>query len=712
MRILKANKFGSGLAPKTCEQWSEGEIVAAATRKKIQRLQRGAQTIYPRRQDLDASTDPIKMKTGKKIAAPFRPLLNVGAVKTLLGQQTLTALEGAIEGVIIVRKDNGRILYVNRSAGRMFGYSPKEMRGLAFRILHPVADFPNIMDSFAAFARGDVKLATAVPCLRRDGTLFWSDISGVRMVIAGVSCLIGFFSDISGQKAARDAHAEAQTLFASVFNAVPDILGIQDMEHGVIRYNEAGYRFLKVDAASVQGRKCYELIGRSAPCDHCATSETYRTKKPAQLEKFVESMGIWLDVRSYPILDTQGNLKGIVEHLRDITLQKRAEMELLKTEKLSSLAILAGGIAHDFNNLLAGIYGNLDMARSVSRSPQVNEFLDATIKTMGRARTLTQQLLTFAKGGTPVRSVARLDEFLRETAKFAFSGSRTSWTLAIEEGLWASNFDQDQMSQVIDNILINAQQAMPLGGRVEIAAANVTLEKNEDPALASGRYVRISIRDSGVGIATEHLSRIFDPFFTTKQQGSGLGLTTSFSIVQQHGGAIRAESELEKGSTFHVYLPACELDAEPGPMPEPEAAHGQGRILVMDDEEILRDTIGAVLENHGYQVVAAADGAEALRFFENGLARGEGFDAVILDLTVPGGIGGKDVIGELRKRNRNMPIFVSSGYANDPILARPREFGFTASLVKPFKSQSLLALLARHLPGLQAIPRPHREQGN
>ncbi|HSQ34744.1 MAG TPA: PAS domain S-box protein [Candidatus Binatia bacterium] len=627
-------------------------------------------------------------------------------MKTLLGQQALTALEGAIEGVIIVRKDNGQIMYVNRSAGRMFGYSPKEMRGLAFRVLHPAEDYANIMESFDAFRRGDVKLATAVPCLRRDGSRFWSDISSIGMVVAGVPCLIGFFSDISGQKEARDSSAEAQTLFASVFNAVPDVLGIQDTKHGIIRYNEAGYRFLNVDAESVQGRKCYELIGRNAPCDHCATSETYRTKKPAQLEKFVESMGIWLDVRSYPIFDTQGNLKGIVEHLRDITLQKRAEAELLKTEKLSSLAILAGGIAHDFNNLLAGIYGNLDMARSVSRSPQVNEFLDATIKTMGRARALTQQLLTFAKGGVPVRRVARLDDFLNETAKFAFSGSRISWALDIEEGLWACNYDPDQMGQVIDNVLINAQQAMPLGGRVTMTAANVTLKENEDSTLASGRYVRISIRDSGVGISAEHLSRIFDPFFTTKQQGSGLGLATSFSIIQQHGGAIRAESDLEKGSTFYVFLPACALKEESGPVSEPEPLRGQGRILIMDDEEMLRDIIGAVLRNQGYQVVGATDGAEALRLFDAGLSQGEGFAAVILDLTIPGGMGGKDVIGELRKRDREVPIFVSSGYADDPILARPQEFGFTASLIKPFTSQSLLALLGRYLPGSSIDPRP------
>jgi PAS domain S-box-containing protein len=668
------------------------------TRKKSQQRNHAAPAARRRQKGPGAAQKPRKKEAGKEKSAQTRVRRKAAAVKTLLGQQALTALEGAIEGVVIVRKDDGQLLYANRSAGRLFGYSPKEMRGLTLRALHPAEDLAKITESFAAFARGDIRLATDVPCLRRDGRRFWADISGLRMAIAGVSCLIGFFSDISEQKEARDSSAEAQTLFASVFNAVPDVLGIQDMTHGIIRYNEAGYRFLNMDSEGVQGRKCYELIGRRGPCEHCATSETYRSKKPAQIQKFVESMGIWLEVRSYPIFDKQGELKGIVEHLRDITLQKRAEAELLKTEKLSSLAVLAGGIAHDFNNLLAGIYGNLDMARSISRSAQVNEFLDATIRTIGRARGLTQQLLTFAKGGEPVRRLARLDGFLSETAKFAFSGSSMSWTLDIEKGLWACNYDPDQMGQVIDNILINAQQAMPLGGRVTMTAANVMLGKNEDPALASGRYVRISIRDSGTGIPAEHLPRIFDPFFTTKQQGSGLGLATSFSIVQQHGGAIRVESELEKGSTFHIYLPACDMREESEPVAEPETFRGQGRILVMDDEEMLRDTIGAVLRNQGYQAVAAADGAEALRLFDAGLGRGEEFAAVILDLTVPGGLGGKEVIAESRKRNPGLPIFVSSGYAEDPILSRPRDFGFTDSLKKPFTSQSLLALLARYLP--------------
>jgi PAS domain S-box-containing protein len=615
----------------------------------------------------------------------------------LIPSAAFSLLDGAIEGVVIVVEASRRLRYANPSAGRMFGRSPQEMLHLTLDDLHPQEERAALRESFAAICRGDVKLATAVPCQRRDGSRFWADIGAARLVIDGTPCIIGFFTDVSGQKEAREAQADAQELLAGVFNAVPDILGLQDTQHGVLRYNDAGYRFLNVAPEAVQGRKCFELIGRSEPCEQCATSETYRTLQPAKLEKYLADLGVWLDVRSYPLFDAHGDLKGIVEHLRDITLQKRAEAELLRSEKLSSLAILAGGIAHDFNNLLGGIYGNIEMARAFALSRQAQDYLDASLKTMGRARALTQQLLTFAKGGAPVPRVARLEGFLRETVSFASSGSRASCTVDIEPGLWACRYDAGQFAQVIDNILINAQQAMPGGGTVWLTARNAQVGDGERPGLAPGRYVHIAIRDQGVGIPAEHLSRIFDPFFTTKQLGSGLGLATSFSIVRQHGGHLLAESELGKGSVFHVFLPASAEPLEAPPEPESARAAAAGRILIMDDEAMLRETIGAMLQSHGYETVLAADGAEALRIFDSSLGSGNPFSAVILDLTVSGGMGGRETIVELRRRDAKIPVFVASGYADDPILARPQEYGFTASIPKPFTRKALIGIVCQYL---------------
>ena len=610
---------------------------------------------------------------------------------------TLKILEGTVEGVVIAEMKSNKIRYVNGSSCRMFGFERKEFLSLTIDHIHPAEYWENVQAAFASMQRGEIKMATSVPCRRKNGSTFWADISSARVTIDGTPCLVGFFSDTTDKKAARDSNAEAQALLASVFNAVPDILGIQDMQHGMVRYNEAGYRFLQTDTDGIRGKRCYELIGRKQPCVQCATSETYRTQKPAQLEKFVDSLGIWLDVRSYPIFDPEGNLRGIVEHLRDITRQKHAEAELVRTEKLASLAILAGGIAHDFNNLLGGIYGNLEMARTASLNPEASAFLDASLKTMNRAKGLTQQLLTFAKGGAPIRKAAGLDGFLNETVNFALSGSRLSCAIDIEAGLWACEYDASQLGQVVDNILINAQQAMPMGGAIEVTARNVMVGANESTALAAGRYVRISFRDHGVGIPGDLLEKIFDPFFTTKQQGSGLGLATSFSIIKQHGGTIAVESELGKGSVFTVYLPACAAPAESEHPAAAEPACQAGRILVMDDEEILRETISAMLQHHGYETTLAANGAEALRLFAASAESGAPFAAVIVDLTVPGGMGGREVVAEIRKRDKDIPVFVASGYTDDPILAQPQEYGFTASITKPFTRKDLIAIICNYL---------------
>jgi len=610
---------------------------------------------------------------------------------------TLDVLAGAVEGVMIAEKESKKIRYVNESICKMLGYDAEELLKLTIRAIHPAQNLPDVLNDFDAQSRGEIPIAVSIPCLRKNGSVFWADISTVRLKFDRTPCIVGFFSDVSERKAARDAGEEAEALFSSVFNTVPDILGIQDIHHGIIRYNESGYRFLNTDAESVRGKKCYELIGRDGPCDRCATSETYLTKKPARLEKFVESLGVWLDVRSYPILDHDGNLKGIVEHLRDITREKRVEEEMVKSEKLASLAILSGGIAHDFNNLLGGIYGYLEMARTASQNPEVNGYLDSTLKTMNRARGLTQQLLTFAKGGSPVRKTASLDGFLRETTTFALSGSSISCTLDIADGLHACAFDANQMGQVIDNILINAQQAMPMGGTIFVSAGNVTIREGDVHALPAGRYVRISIRDKGVGIPSEILGRIFDPFFTTKQKGSGLGLATSYSIVKQHNGRIEVESEPGMGSTFHIFLPASEPVASASGAKPADAQQNTGRILIMDDEEVVRGMIAAMLQHHGYDTVLAAEGTQALRLFDENIVNGTPFLAVILDLTIRGGMGGKETVLEIRKRDPDIPVFVASGYAEDAVVSRPREYGFTDSIAKPFTRKALIEILCKYL---------------
>ncbi|MBN1307601.1 MAG: response regulator, partial [Chitinispirillaceae bacterium] len=350
-------------------------------------------------------------------------------------------------------------------------------------------------------------------------------------------------------------------------------------------------------------------------------------------------------------------------------------------------------IAHDFNNLLGGIYGYLDIAIATTKEPAIAEYLQKTLSTMNRARGLTHQLLTFAKGGSPIRKVDRLMPFIEDAARFALSGSNVSCDFDIRPDLWQCEFDRTQIGQVIDNLVINAQQAMPLGGKIGIAAQNITFMKNEHPPLAEGGYVRLTVIDRGIGIPRENLSRIFDPFFTTKTKGHGLGLATCYSIVKRHGGCIEVESELGKGSTFHVFLPAAAETVTAVDTAEPATHHGTGTILVMDDEAVIRDTLGMILKSFGYSVVAKNNGAEALDFFRTETSAGRKFSAMIFDLTIAGGTGGKEAVKEIRKIDMAVPVFVASGYADDPVMAQPAKYGFTASICKPFTAGELAMVL-------------------
>jgi PAS domain S-box-containing protein len=397
----------------------------------------------------------------------------------------------------------------------------------------------------------------------------------------------------------------------------------------------------------------------------------------------------------------------------DITGRKQAEAERLKleqqmqqTQKLESLGILAGGIAHDFNNLMGGIFGYIDLANEESDNRKVTMYLSKAMNTIDRARGLTAQLLTFAKGGAPVQKITPLFPFVQETANFALCGSNVSCCFDIAENLLSCNIDKNQISQIIDNIVINAQQAMPGGGAITISAKNIVLEIHEHFTLAPGDYVKISISDSGIGIPKEIVPRIFDPFYSTKTKGHGLGLTTCYSIINRHGGAIDVESEQGKGSTFHIYLPASKKS---GIVNAPSVVRhtGSGTIIVMDDEEVMRDSIRKMLEKLGYSVECKNNGKEVVEFFLNVTKNKHDISGLILDLTVPGGMGGKEAIAEIRKLNAKIPVFVTSGYADDPIIKNPAEYGFTASICKPFRKFELAEMFEKHLnPGHKARKTP------
>ena len=390
--------------------------------------------------------------------------------------------------------------------------------------------------------------------------------------------------------------------------------------------------------------------------------------------------------------------RRILTLCRDITDKKRMEENLNKSEKLESLGILAGGIAHDFNNLLTGIFGFIDVARlynTSGASDKVSVNLTKALDVFNRARALTQQLLTFSKGGLPVKKVLALPQLLTNTTNFVLSGSMVGARFSFPENLWPCEIDENQIGQVIDNIVINARQAMPTGGALVITAENVPRGSPVPAPLAPGDYVKVSVRDSGTGISREYLPRIFDPFFTTKQEGSGLGLATAYSIIKKHEGIIEAESELGTGATFHIYLPALPSAAIETPSSGTKKHRGEGAVLVMDDEDFVRDVAVELLKTMGYSVDTAASGAEAIEKYRAALASPTPYRFCILDLTIPNGMGGKDAVQALLSLDPSVTAVAASGYSQDPVMTDPQAFGFRDKIRKPFTKEELGEVLER-----------------
>jgi nitrogen-specific signal transduction histidine kinase/ActR/RegA family two-component response regulator len=401
-----------------------------------------------------------------------------------------------------------------------------------------------------------------------------------------------------------------------------------------------------------------------------------------------------------PILDDAGNLLGVVLVFRDMTEKLKLAETLHRVQNVESIGVLAGGIAHDFNNVLTGIFGNISLARRCAQDGKLAEtykILTRAMDVFDRAKGLTQQLLTFSKGGVPVRNIQNLGILIRNSTEFALSGSSVSATFGIAEDLWFCDCDAGQIGQVVDNLVLNAKQATPKGGTVEVGAGTRVLAPGtEDIASPRGNFVEIVIHDNGTGMPQEILSKIFTPFFSTKSTGNGLGLAAVYSIVQRHDGWVEVESESGVGSTFHVFLPA-----DPGSTVEcpddsshlPDFSSRKGRILVMDDQEYIVHFMTEMLEFLGYEPTTTRNGIEAVQAFRLAEEEDDPFLVCILDLTIPGGMGGKDTAKEILAIRPDALLVASSGYTDNPAVIEPSGHGFTASLIKPFRMEDLALVL-------------------
>ncbi len=608
-----------------------------------------------------------------------------------------------IREVLIVLDNRLRIVSANRSFYETFQTAPEKIEG---RFIHELADQVWNIPEFLALLekilmhsnhQAGLELDHEFPVLGRRVMLI--NARWVYEERGETDRILLAMSDITERKRAEEAlAAEKERLAVTLWNIGEGVI-VADIRGTIGLLNRTAEQLTGWTAEEAIGRRIDEVFQAvdERTLEPCGNPVALVLQQGAPRHRSRHKILVSRDGTERPLGETvapvrdgHGDIIGVVIVFRDLTAERRVEEDLAKNERLESVGVLAGGIAHDFNNTLTAIEGNILVAKAhVPEDRKAYERLVEAEKAAHRARDLTRQLLTFARGGQPIKKVLQLADLLTESTLFALSGSKVRAAFSIPVDLWPVEADEDQLKQVINNLVINGDQAMPEGGTLTVSAENVALADDEVLTLAPGDYVRVRISDTGVGIPREHAAKIYEPYFTTKQTGSGLGLTVAYSIVRNHGGIIEVEPRAsEPGTTFTVYFPAShEPVREEAAVAEP-ARRGNERILWMDDEEMIREVGEEMLNILGYRGAFASDGAEAIELFEKAVA-GDRFDAVILDLTTPTGLGGVETIRRLLEIDPDVRAIVCSGYSNDPVMANYRDYGFSGVLTKPFSLQNL-----------------------
>jgi len=550
-------------------------------------------------------------------------------------------------------------------------------------------------------------LALKKPVRRQDWTLrsrHYDVLATPILDDAGdVAQVVLAYLDISERQESARALAESEERYRDLFENAHDLIQSVAPDGSFIYVNRAWLETLGYTAAEVPRLSMFDVIAPECR-EHCQGlfRDILAGKDVGHFEvtfQTKDGRAVLLEGTTNCKIEngTPLSTRGI---FRDVTQSRQMEVEAARAQQLESLGGLAGGIAHDFNNMLTAILGNLTLARL--RSPPEGEVvarLEEAERATLRARDLTQQLLTFSRGGAPVRREVHAEDLAAEAARFALAGSSSECVVKAADGLWSAELDPAQVGQVIQNLVLNADQSMPDGGKISVWLENEEVGQGSLLPLAPGRYVRIAVTDEGAGILPEHATRVFDPYFTTKPSGTGLGLATAFSIVQRHAGHLTFTSRVGHGTTFSVYLPATGRLCGPlCPDPDPPS-RGGGRVLLMDDEEMIRAAAGDMLEFLGYRVEMARDGEEALQMYQERQRAGERFDAVVMDLTVPGGMGGREAAERLLALDSEARIVASSGYSNDPIMAEPQRYGFCGVAAKPYRLDTIAAVLRDAVSG-------------
>lgn len=609
---------------------------------------------------------------------------------------------------------NGRLIFCNPAYADMTGQSAEELKKHRYQDITPPK-------------WADLDAKQVQQCLEQGySDIYEKELIGKDGAIVPISTrtwlrknasgnpvsLWSIVQDITERKQAEEAlkqsdrrNRDAQKLLQLVLDTIPVRLFWKDLNLVYLGCNQ-----LFAQDAGCHGPE--ELIGAD---DYSIgwkeQAEKYRqddlevmsSGKPRwnfeEIQTTPEGKQITLSTSKVPLRDADNTIIGVLGAYEDITQRKWAEEELLRAQKLESLGRLAGGIAHDFNNILMGILGNISFAK-MQLSPQKTAYerlVNAEAACL-RAKELTHQFLTFSTGGAPVRMAISAGQVVTTYGQLALSGAKSTCTYSIPDDLWKINADEGQIGQVVTNILINADQAMEHGGLIEVHCENVAVDETHGVPLNKGRYVRVSVKDHGVGIPVEDLGIIFDPYFTTKKTGRGLGLASAYSIMKKHEGHLAVESTPGAGTTIRFYIPASDSPATSPEAVDPTIFSGSGTILVVDDDVLVLQAVEAMLENLGYEVELAADGEEAVAKYIKARQSGRPFDLVIMDLIIQDGMGGEEATGKLLEVDPQARVIVSSGYSNDPILSDYRRYGFTDALAKPYSLEELSQQLQRILP--------------
>jgi two-component system cell cycle sensor histidine kinase/response regulator CckA len=614
----------------------------------------------------------------------------------------------------VVTDSVGMILQSNQTFGHMLD---EDVSGLLrqplTRMIH-TDDQGIFFSRFKAFYKNPVDKRLEFRMVKKDRSVFHVSMEGRRISQNETSALKDdssghlflTLSDITDRKLTEQAIIRAKTQWEQTFDAVPDLIAIIDAKYEIVRVNQALANRLGVTPMACIGKKCCEIFHANQEMSKgCSHQQVIENGHSSQSEGFDRRLNGHFITTISPLDTGESSPPWCIHIAHDITDRKRAEKELMKLRNLESIGILAGGIAHDFNNILTALVGNIELATlSANDKNKYLSFLDKAMAAGFKARDLANRLLTFSKGGNPKNQPVAIGRFLEETAKLCLSGTNINYNLQLPDHSARFIIDEIQMRSALQNIIDNARESMPWGGKLKIKASDVHVDSSSNRQMKPGNYVVINIVDQGTGIRADHLEKIFDPYFTTKQmgvqKGMGLGLAISHSIIKKHHGYIIVQSEEGNGTIVSVYLPCSSMmGALETAAPTRAAVKRERRpkLLIMDDEEILWDVLEQMLQRLECDADFVVSGEDALDLYERSLHNGIPYTALLLDLTIRGGMGAKEVIGKILAIDPDAKAAVFSGYSSDPVFSEYQRFGFVGALKKPFKIEEFKSFVSQVL---------------